>query len=558
MLAGRYEILETVGRGGMGAVYKARDTRLETVVAVKQMLDREERPEHREAAVRQFQREARILGQLSHPGLPRVTDYFVEEERWHLVMEFVEGRTLEALLSAAPGVPLPLRDVLDWGIQLADVLAYLHGQNPPIVFRDMKPANVIVTPGGTVKLIDFGIARRFTAGAARDTLLYGSPGYSPPEQYGRTQTDPRADIYALGATLHHLLTGRDPAPTPFKFPPLCHLVPTLPAALESLVARCLAMDEDRRIQTAEEVRDELIRIRAALPPLTARPPHAVARPERPWVGRGASTRRAGLALAGILLALLAGAAAWWMWPAPAPRPPARQPPPAPIPDPAPAGGLRITSDPPGVRVILNDQEVGLTPHDAAPVEPGIHVVRLVPPPESGLEEWERRVQVRPGETLVLEASLASASTARAQFEAVEAAPFADSGNRGLRVRASFRLVGAAGKDGLVTAFFYGADRATPLPGPANTPSLCNAQGQLSVSRSIQPAADPADFPDCALFVPDTAFPVPYEQASYQVIVFVDGKPAGSTDIRPVLQADPGPVSPLNGPFGTGTPGAARG
>ena len=173
VLGNRYKILEIVGRGGMGTVYRARDTRLDSTVAVKEMTERELPPDERVAAVRQFEREAKLLGQLSHPNLPRVTDYFVEDDRCYLVMEYVDGETLESMLQTEPGSPLPLEQVIEWGVELADTLAYLHSQTPPIVFRDLKPANVMISSDGTVRLIDFGIARRFQAGATKDTSLYG-------------------------------------------------------------------------------------------------------------------------------------------------------------------------------------------------------------------------------------------------------------------------------------------------------------------------------------------------------------------------------------------------
>src|SRR5690349_8714149 len=127
-LSGRYEILAVVGRGGMGTVYRARDNRLDITVAVKEMIERDVDPDERQAAVRQFEREAKLLGQLSHPNLPRVTDFFVEADHCYLIMEFVVGRTIDSLLRENPGQPLPLLDVLNWGIALADVLAYLHSQ----------------------------------------------------------------------------------------------------------------------------------------------------------------------------------------------------------------------------------------------------------------------------------------------------------------------------------------------------------------------------------------------------------------------------------------------
>ena len=134
-------------------------------------------------------------------------------------MDFIEGQTLEDYLAKAPGEKLPLQEVLEIGIQLCKVLDYLHTRQPPIIFRDLKPANVMRAPDGHLYLIDFGIARLFKPGKKKDTIALGSPGYAAPEQHGRGQTTERADIYSLGATLHQLLSGRDPSEKPFQFPP---------------------------------------------------------------------------------------------------------------------------------------------------------------------------------------------------------------------------------------------------------------------------------------------------------------------------------------------------
>src|SRR5439155_22783292 len=147
-------------------------------------------------------------------------EYFGEDGRWYLVMDFIEGSTLEDRINKAKGHVLPNAKVVDIGLQLAKVLGYLHTRPKPIIFRDLKPLNIMLTPDGNVYLIDFGIARHFKPGQAKDTIAYGSPGYAAPEQYGKTQSTPRADIFCLGVTLHQLLTGSDPSDTPFQFAPL--------------------------------------------------------------------------------------------------------------------------------------------------------------------------------------------------------------------------------------------------------------------------------------------------------------------------------------------------
>ncbi len=191
----------------MGAVYQARDlNRRGILCAVKEMSLSMVPPEERTRAIQNFKIEAKMLWGLSHPNLPAFTNFFAENQRYFLVMEYIEGQTLEDLLERQ-GAPFPERRVLRWAEQLCDVLQYLHSQNPPIIFRDMKPGNIMLTRPGHIKLIDFGIARFFRPTYGPDTQLLGTPGYAPPEQYGTAQTDERSDIYSLGMTLFHLLTN---------------------------------------------------------------------------------------------------------------------------------------------------------------------------------------------------------------------------------------------------------------------------------------------------------------------------------------------------------------
>ncbi|MEW5870374.1 MAG: serine/threonine protein kinase [Chloroflexota bacterium] len=205
ILNNRYRIVKLLGQGGFGAVYRAWDTNMECPRAVKENLDTS--PE----AQRQFKREAQILGQLAHPNLPHVVDHFVfPNQGQYLVMDYVEGEDLQEMLQQVGG-PLPEAQVLQWVGQVCDALTYLHSQNPPIIHRDIKPANIKISPSGKAMLVDFGIAKVYdpnlstTAGARAVT-----PGYSPQEQYGQGTTDARTDVYALGATLYHLLTGQQP------------------------------------------------------------------------------------------------------------------------------------------------------------------------------------------------------------------------------------------------------------------------------------------------------------------------------------------------------------
>ena len=260
LLQGRYRVSGALGSGGMGEVYLAHDDRLGVEVAVKEMsasaLPANEQP----AAIQQFRREARLLARLSHHNLPKVTDYFSEGGRHYLVMERVEGETLQALLERR-GRPFDEAEALPWALELCAVLAYIHAQNPPVVFRDLKPANIMLELDGRVRLIDFGIARIFDPARRSDTLPMGTMGYAPPEQYGSAQTDAQSDLYALGATLHHLLTGLDPGcRAPFSFQPLRGCRPELSAGLERVVMTALAYDRADRYPTAAAMRVDLLRV----------------------------------------------------------------------------------------------------------------------------------------------------------------------------------------------------------------------------------------------------------------------------------------------------------
>ncbi len=192
----------------MGAVYQAKDMKRQgTTCAIKEMSLSMVPPEEQAQAIKNFKIEAKMLSVLSHPYLPAFTHFFAENQRYFLVMEYIDGKTLEDLLERNGG-PFSEKRVLTWADQLCEVLEYLHSQNPPIIFRDMKPGNIMLTRQGYIKLIDFGIARFFRSTSATDTQMLGTPGYAPPEQYGTVQTDERSDIYALGMTLAHLLTNR--------------------------------------------------------------------------------------------------------------------------------------------------------------------------------------------------------------------------------------------------------------------------------------------------------------------------------------------------------------
>jgi serine/threonine protein kinase len=254
VLKQRYRILAQIGTGGFADVYKATDNQFGgRLVAIKAMgTDGLSTKEESKA----FEHEAFMLANLVHPNLPAIYDYFYENQRWYLVMSFIEGTTLEEYLKARGG-RLPVEKVLPIGIQLCTVLGYLHKRQPAIIFRDLKLTNVMRTPERQIYLIDFGVARLFKHGQARDTMALGSPGYAAPEQYGRAQTTPQADIYSLGATLHALLSGIDPSDVPFRFAPL-H-IPAYPD-LNSLIMRMVENDARKRPPSMSEVKQELQRI----------------------------------------------------------------------------------------------------------------------------------------------------------------------------------------------------------------------------------------------------------------------------------------------------------
>ncbi len=273
VLRGRYKIVELIGQGGMGAVYKAEDLRLPgRLCAVKEILPEpgalsEDLVQMQE----QFYREASILARLDHPSLPKVSDYFTENSRELLVMDYVPGRDLKQLVDEArrQGQFLSEGQILDWADQLCDALAYLHSQEPPVLHRDIKPSNIKLTPRNTIKLVDFGLVKVLAADESRTVTVVQGRGtlqYTPLEQYGGDtgHTNARTDIYALGATLYHLISGVAPPDAKQRFlkpgimTPLRQINPQISARTERAVQRAMAMHPDDRPKDVTELREALL------------------------------------------------------------------------------------------------------------------------------------------------------------------------------------------------------------------------------------------------------------------------------------------------------------
>lgn len=260
LLAQRYYILEKIGDGGFGTVYKARDRKqFNKLVAVKEITMVALSVEEKIEATASYNREIMLLPSLQHKSLPRIYDHFTDPEHWYIVQEYIEGYTLEELLKAIPEKCLPMEEVLDIGIALCDVLAYLHSQDPPIIFRDVKPANIMLTRKGRLYLIDFGIARRYHKRQRKDTVPLGTPGYAAPEQYNKGQTRRQTDIYGLGATLQTLLTGKEPLDSQAGS---AHSYHHIPGQLRMFIKQMMQHYPDERPNSMKRVQEELEQLKA--------------------------------------------------------------------------------------------------------------------------------------------------------------------------------------------------------------------------------------------------------------------------------------------------------
>jgi serine/threonine-protein kinase len=255
IIDGKYEILTKLGEGGMSRVYLARDKRLNKQWAVKE-LKTTGNPDQDAAIVQSFIREANMMKRLDHPFLPRIVDIVEEQDSVFVVMDYIEGQSLSKILKEHGAQPQ--ESVIEWGLDLCETLDYLHTRTPPIIFRDMKPSNVMLRPDGTVRIVDFGIAREYKEADSgihvEDTTILGTKGYAAPEQFGGIgQTDQRTDVYCLGATLYHLLTGISPADPPYEMYPIRQVDPSLSPGLEKIITRCVQPNPAARYQSCAEL-----------------------------------------------------------------------------------------------------------------------------------------------------------------------------------------------------------------------------------------------------------------------------------------------------------------
>lgn len=251
---GKYEILKEIGKGGMSVVYLAMDKRLNKQWAVKE-IRKKGNGKNDEVVINSLIAEANLMKRLDHPALPRIVDIIDNGTTIYVVMDYIEGESLDKILQEYGANSEEV--VIEWAKQLCDALGYLHSQKPPIIYRDMKPANIMLKPEGNIKLIDFGIAREYKEQNLADTTVLGTKGYASPEHYGSRQTDARSDIFTLGMTLHHLLTGIDPRPDDYIYASVRQWNPELSDGIEAIIDKCTAIDPDNRYQNCSELMYDL-------------------------------------------------------------------------------------------------------------------------------------------------------------------------------------------------------------------------------------------------------------------------------------------------------------
>ncbi|MCD8365781.1 MAG: serine/threonine protein kinase [Clostridiales bacterium] len=250
LIDGKYRVLNKCGQGGMSVVYMAINERANKTWAIKEV--RKDGVQNFDVVKQGLIVETDLLKRLSHPNLPSIVDVIDSDDSFLIVMDFIEGRTLKDLL--AEFGPQSQEDVIDWARQLCDVLGYLHSRRPPIIYRDMKPSNVMLKPDGTIMLFDFGTAREYKLSSLEDTICLGTRGYAAPEQYGGYgQTDARTDIFCLGAAMYHLVTGHNPSEPPYRMYPIRQWNQNLSAGLESIIMKCTQQNPDDRYASCAEL-----------------------------------------------------------------------------------------------------------------------------------------------------------------------------------------------------------------------------------------------------------------------------------------------------------------
>lgn len=259
VLGGKYEILKKIGQGGMSTVYVAMDTRLNKQWAIKEI--KKSKKQDTKMLMKALRTEANILKVVDHPILPRIVDIINYKGTVFVVMDYIEGRPLSEVLKRDGAQPQ--EKVVEWAKDLCSALDYLHSMNPPIIYRDMKPSNIMVKPDGKVKLIDFGTAKEFDVKSLADTTALGTKGYAAPEQFGDSKgrgihkTDGRTDIYSLGATLYHVVTGKNPCEPPYVIKPIREWNPSLSTGLEKIISKCTMPNPEDRYQSCKELAYDL-------------------------------------------------------------------------------------------------------------------------------------------------------------------------------------------------------------------------------------------------------------------------------------------------------------
>ncbi len=257
-----YRIVKLLGKGAMGNVYVIERIKDDKTFVAKELIFSSETGPEPETAWEIFRREAEFMMKFEHPGIPRMHGTFTQDGREYLIMDFIEGKNLEEIINSSE-LPLNEKDAVKWAIELAEIIDYLHNAfHKPVVYRDLKPSNIIIAPEGKVKLVDFGIVRYYNPDKNTDTFSYGSPGYAPPEQYkGRGQTTPQTDVFALGVILYQMLTKYDPTLKPFHFPPPGALNLSLSVELEDIIKKAIQLDPMKRYISMAEFKEVLEKYR---------------------------------------------------------------------------------------------------------------------------------------------------------------------------------------------------------------------------------------------------------------------------------------------------------